>query len=33
VLFLISKGDRRVEIETGYGVEAILPDAKVRQYY
>lgn len=31
VLFLISKGDRRVEIETGYGVEAILPDAKVGQ--
>ncbi|MDM9382324.1 TPM domain-containing protein [Chlorogloeopsis sp. ULAP01] len=29
VLFLISVGDRRVEIETGYGVEAILPDAKV----
>lgn len=29
VLFLISKGDRRVEIETGYGVEAILPNAKV----
>lgn len=29
VLVLISKGDRRVEIETGYGVEAILPDAKV----
>lgn len=29
VLFLISKGDRRVEIETGYGVEAILPDALV----
>ncbi len=29
VLFLISKGDRRVEIETGYGVEEILPDAKV----
>ncbi|HEY9744123.1 MAG TPA: TPM domain-containing protein [Coleofasciculaceae cyanobacterium] len=29
VLFLISKGDRRVEIETGYGIEAILPDAKV----
>src|SRR4028118_2019486 len=28
-LFLISKRDRRVEIETGYGVEAILPDAKV----
>ena len=31
VLLLISKGDRRVEIETGYGVEAILPDAKVGQ--
>lgn len=29
VLFLISTGDRRVEIETGYGVEGILPDAKV----
>ena len=29
VLLLISKGDRRVEIETGYGIEAILPDAKV----
>lgn len=29
VLFLISKGDRHVEIETGYGVEEILPDAKV----
>lgn len=29
VLFLISKGDRRVEIETGYGIEPILPDAKV----
>lgn len=29
VLFLISKGDRRVEIETGYGIEAILSDAKV----
>jgi uncharacterized protein len=28
VLFLISKGDRRVEIETGYGVEAILPMPK-----
>jgi uncharacterized protein len=25
VLVLISKGDRRVEIETGYGIEAILP--------
>ncbi len=29
VLFLISKSDRRVEIETGYGIEPILPDAKV----
>lgn len=29
VLFLISKSDRRVEIETGYGIESILPDAKV----
>ena len=29
VLFLVSKGDKRVEIETGYGVESILPDAKV----
>ncbi len=25
VLFLISKGDRRTEIETGYGIEGILP--------
>ena len=29
VLFLISKGERRVEIEMGYGVEKILPDARV----
>lgn len=29
VLLLISKSDRKVEIETGYGMEAILPDAKV----
>jgi len=29
VLFLVSKGDRRNEIETGYGVEGILPDAKL----
>lgn len=28
VLFLISVGDRRTEIETGYGVEPYLPDAK-----
>lgn len=31
VLFLISKGDRRVEIETGYGIEGVLPDAQVGQ--
>jgi len=29
ILFLISKGDRRVEIETGYSVETILPDARI----
>jgi uncharacterized protein len=29
VLFLISVGDRRAEIETGYGIESVLPDAKV----
>lgn len=29
VLVLISKGERRVEIETGYGVESILPNATV----
>ena len=29
VLFLISVGDRRVEIETGYGLETQLPDAQV----
>lgn len=29
VLMLISKGDRRVEIETGYGMEDRLPDARV----
>jgi len=29
VLFLISKSDRRVEIETGYGIEKILPNARV----
>ncbi len=29
ILFLVSKGDRRTEIETGYGVEEILPDALV----
>lgn len=29
VLVMVSKGDRRVEIETGYGIEAILPDARV----
>ncbi|MFP4297238.1 MAG: TPM domain-containing protein [Spirulinaceae cyanobacterium] len=31
VLWLHSVGDRRVEIETGYGVEGILPDARVGQ--
>ncbi len=29
VLFLVSTGDKRVEIETGYGIESILPDAQV----
>jgi len=29
VLFMYSKGDNRIEIETGYGVEDILPDAQV----
>ena len=29
VLMLVALGDRRVEIETGYGMEAILPDAIV----
>lgn len=29
VLILMSQGDRRVEVETGYGVEAALPDSKV----
>ena len=29
VLFLVSKGDRRTEVETGYGVEGVLSDAKV----
>lgn len=31
VLFLISKGDRRVEIETGYGIEAVLPNTQVSE--
>ncbi len=29
ILFLISTGDKRVEIETGYGIASILPDAQV----
>nr|WP_238717796.1 TPM domain-containing protein [Petrachloros mirabilis] len=29
LLMMVSMGDRRVEIETGYGVEGILPDARV----
>jgi len=31
VLFLISKGDRRVEIETGLGIEHVLPNAQVSE--
>ncbi|MEN9231968.1 MAG: TPM domain-containing protein [Thermostichus sp. DG02_5_bins_236] len=31
VLFLISVGERRVEIETGTGLATILPDARVQQ--
>ncbi|MGF1539217.1 MAG: TPM domain-containing protein, partial [Pleurocapsa sp.] len=31
VLFLISLGDRRVEIETGYGIEPILPNTEVKE--
>lgn len=31
VLFLISKGDRRVEIETGNGARKILPDKRVSE--
>ncbi len=29
VLFLFSLGDRKIEIETGYGIESILPDVQV----
>ncbi|MCU0537116.1 MAG: TPM domain-containing protein [Hydrococcus sp. Prado102] len=31
ILVLISKGDRRIEIETGYGLAKILSDEKVSQ--
>ncbi|MEW6496360.1 MAG: TPM domain-containing protein [Cyanobacteriota bacterium] len=31
VLFLISKSDRRVEIETGSGLQTIIPDAEVKR--
>lgn len=31
VLFLVSMADKRVEIETGYGIESILPDTEVAQ--
>jgi uncharacterized protein len=31
VLFLISSGDRRIEIETGYGIEPILPNTEVQE--
>ena len=29
VLFLVSQGDRRTEIETGYGIETVLPNEEV----
>ena len=29
ILFLVSVGDRRVEIETGFGIESIIPNSKV----
>ncbi len=29
VLFLVSKGDRRIEIQTSYGIESLLPNAQV----
>ncbi|MBV6624436.1 MAG: TPM domain-containing protein [Rivularia sp. (in: Bacteria)] len=29
ILFLVSKGDRRTEIETGKGIQKVLPNAKV----
>jgi uncharacterized protein len=31
ILFLISKSDRRIEIETGYGIEAVLPGTQVSE--
>jgi uncharacterized protein len=31
VLFLISQSDRRVEIETGYGIKEILPNAVIKE--
>ena len=31
VLFLVSKSERQVEIETGYGIVPILPNAKVQE--
>ncbi len=31
VLFLVSKGDRRVEIKTGYGIVSILPNERVQK--
>ena len=31
ILFLVSMADKRVEIETGYGIESILPDTTVAQ--
>ncbi|MCB0261618.1 MAG: TPM domain-containing protein [Calditrichaeota bacterium] len=31
VLVLLSMGDRRIEVETGYGAEGVLPDGRVGQ--
>lgn len=31
ILFLISKSDRRIEIETGYGIEAVLPGTQISE--
>ncbi|HEY9604465.1 MAG TPA: TPM domain-containing protein [Allocoleopsis sp.] len=31
VLFLVSKSDRRIEIQTGYGIEAVLPATQVSE--
>jgi uncharacterized protein len=31
ILFLISKSDRRIEIQTGYGIEAVLPGTQISE--